>query len=109
MKVIRSQFLPLKGFTAINLFGFVFARRDCLPLTERILNHEAIHSRQIKELLFVGFYILYVLEWLIRLLYFRDSKKAYKAISFEKEAFENDANTNYLNNRKQFAFLSYIK
>ena len=109
MKVIRSSFIPVKGFTAINLFGIVFALRDCLPLTERILNHEAIHSRQINELLFVGFYTLYVLEWLVRLLYFRDSKKAYKAISFEKEAFENDSNTNYLNTRKQFAFLNYIK
>ena len=109
MKVIRSTYIPFKGFSAINLFGVVVARKECLPLSGRILNHESIHSQQIKELLFVGFYIWYVFEWLVRLLYARNFKRAYNAISFEKEAFDNDANTNYLNCRKQFAFLNYIK
>ncbi len=109
MKVIGSSFLPVKGFSAINLFGIVVARKDCLPLSRRILHHEAIHSQQIKELLFVGFYLLYVLEWFVRLLYTRNLKKAYNAISFEKEAFRNEANANYLSSRKHFAFLNYIK
>lgn len=109
MKVIASKFLPLKGFSAMNLFGIVVARKECMPLTEQTLHHEAIHSLQIKELLFVGFYLLYGLEWLARLLYSRNLKKAYHAISFEKEAFGNDANKNYLNSRKHFAFLKYIK
>lgn len=109
MKVIGSTFLPFKGFTAINLFGIVFARKEFLPLSKRIMNHEAIHHQQIKDLLFVGFYVWYVLEWLIRLLYLRNSREAYKAISFEKEAYENDADINYLGSRKQFAFLNYIK
>ena len=109
MKVLSSNILPFKGFSAINLFGIVVARKDCLPLSKHILNHEAIHSRQIKELLFVGFYILYLFEWLLRLLYYRNPMKAYKAISFEKEAFENDANMEYLNCRKRFAFVNYIK
>ena len=87
----------------------MFARRECLPLSEQILCHEAIHTQQIKELLFVGFYICYVFEWLVRLLYHRDSKKAYKAISFEREAFENDADSNYLKCRKLFAFVNYMK
>ena len=109
MKVIGSSFLPFKGFTAINLFGIVFARRDCLPLSKRILNHERIHSLQIRELLFVGFYIWYIFEWLVRSLYLRNFKKAYKAISFENEAFENDGDMNYLNCRKKFSFLNYMK
>ena len=109
MKVIGSSILPLKGFSAINLCGFIFARVECLPLSRRILHHEAIHTQQIKELLFVGFYIWYVFEWIIRLLCYRNSKKAYKAISFEREAFENDANSNYLKCRKQFAFIYYLK
>ena len=94
---------------AINLFGIVVARKECLPLSNRVLYHEAIHSRQIKELLFVGFYIWYVVEWLVRLFYIRNFKKAYRAISFEKEAFYNDTNISYLNNRKSFSFLYYIK
>ena len=109
MTILGSTILPFKGFSAINLFGIVVARKECLPLSKRILNHEAIHSRQIKELLFLGFYIWYVIEWLVRMLYLKNSKKAYKAISFEREAFENDLDTNYLNNRKRFLFLNYIK
>ena len=109
MKVIASKFVPLKGFSAINLFGIVVARSECMPLSKRMLNHEAIHSQQIQELLYVGFYIWYVAEWVVRLLYFRNFKKAYRAISFEKEAFGNDADSNYLNSRKLFTFLNYIK
>ena len=109
MKIIGSTFLPFKGFRAINLFGIVFARKECLPLSERVINHETIHSHQIKELWFVGFYVWYVCEWIVRLLYYRNLNKAYKAIGFEKEAFSNDADIHYLNGRKPYAFLSYIK
>ena len=72
MIIISANFIPLKGFSAINLFGIVVARKECLPLSKLILNHEAIHSKQIKELLCVGFYIWYIVEWLIRLLYIRN-------------------------------------
>ena len=109
MMIIKSNFIPFKGFSAINLFGIVVARKECLPLSKLILNHETIHSKQIKELLYVGFYIWYIVEWLVRLLYIRNLKEAYKAISFEKEAFANQAKGNYLESRKPFYFLNYIK
>lgn len=108
MKVISSTFLPVKGFSAMNLFGVVVAREDSLPLSKRILNHEAIHSFQIKELFFIGFYVWYVIEWLFRLVYYRDFKEAYKNTCFEREAFDNDGDTNYLIQRKRFAFLPYL-
>jgi len=50
MRIIYSNYLPLKGFRAINLFGIIVARREHGDLEERVLRHEAIHSRQIKEL-----------------------------------------------------------
>ena len=87
MKITISYYIPLKGFIAINLFGLIVARKDGLPLSELILHHEAMHTKQIKELLYVGFYIWYIVEWLVRLLYIRNFRKAYNAISFEKEAF----------------------
>lgn len=101
--------MPFKGFIAINLFGIVFVRKDSWPLSERTINHETIHWHQIKELWFVGFYIWYVCEWFVRMLYYRNLNKAYKSIGFEKEAFNNDINLGYLNCRKRFAFLNYIK
>ncbi|MDD2551936.1 MAG: hypothetical protein PHQ56_04895 [Dysgonamonadaceae bacterium] len=109
MKVIVSDFLPFRGFAAINLFGIVIARKDRLPLSQRILHHEAIHTHQIKELFYIGFYGWYIVEWLFRLIYYRNSKEAYKNICFEREAFCNDVNPNYLKQRKRYAFLHYIK
>lgn len=71
--------MPVKGFSAINLCGVVFARRECKPLSQTTLNHEAIHTVQQKELLYFGFFILYIFEWIF---------KGYRGISFEKEAYE---------------------
>lgn len=101
MKIIYNNIIPFKGFSAINLFGIIFARRECKDLTPATLNHEAIHTRQMRELFYIGFYIIYVLEWLFGLVTLR--RDAYHRISFEREASENDSNLNYLKNRKLFA------
>lgn len=34
MKVIYNNIIPFRGFTAINLFGFIFARKEYKPLPE---------------------------------------------------------------------------
>ena len=106
MPVIKNKILPLgKNFYAINLFGVIFAKGECGRIT---LNHEKIHTRQMLELLIIPFYIIYVLEWLIRILQYHDPYKAYSNISFEREAYNNQFNLNYLKERKKFGFLRYI-
>ena len=87
MKVIYNRLLPLRGFTAINLFGIVFARRECRPLSEVTLRHEAIHTRQMRETGYVGFYLIYIAEWLFQLWRLRSAGLAYHAIRFEREAY----------------------
>lgn len=73
-------------------------------MTPRMINHEAIHSRQMRELLYLPFYLLYVLEWLVRLVQFRgNSFQAYKHISHEMEAYSHDADPDYLRRRRPFA------
>lgn len=105
MKVIYNKLLPVsKKYYAINLCGVVFAKGPC---DQRTLNHEAIHSAQIKELFVVGFYLWYILEWLYRSIRKRGFYRGYRAISFEREAYANDSNLNYLASRKPFAFLKY--
>ena len=99
MKIIRNPFIPFPGFAAINLFGVLFVRKEA-RVTERMLNHEKIHTAQMKELWYIPFYLLYVLEWLIRLL---DKGNAYRNISFEHEAYENEGKPMYLNYRKRWA------
>lgn len=92
----------------LNLFGTLWAR-DTSWIDTNVINHERIHNAQMKELLFIPFYILYVFEWLILLILYRNWNKAYRNISFEREAYANGHNLNYLNNRKPYSFLKYIK
>jgi hypothetical protein len=102
MRTIVNRFIPFKGFKAINLFGFVFVREG-VKMKPYSYNHEAIHSAQMRELLFVPFYIIYFVEWVYRLIKLRNLQKAYRAISFEREAYANQSNYNYLTNRYHFA------
>lgn len=101
MKIIYNRFIPFKGFSAINLFGVIFAREECRPITPYCINHEKIHSTQMKELLYVGFYLLYFIEWLYRVIF--HFKTAYRGISFEVEAYQYQYNYSYLKRRKRFA------
>lgn len=105
MPVIKNKILPIgKNFYAINLFGIIFAKGDCNAV---VLNHEKIHTRQMAELLILPFYFIYILEWLIKLIQFRDAYKAYTNISFEREAYANQSNLSYIKNRKPYSFRNF--
>jgi hypothetical protein len=106
MKTIQNKLLPPRGYSAIMLFGFLFTR-DKSKVTATTVRHESIHVRQMWELLIVGFYVWYFVEWVVRLC--AGSNDAYRAISFEREAYSNQGFPDYLENRKFFTFLKYIK
>lgn len=132
MIIIRNKFIPFPGFKALNFMGILFVRGSA-KITDRTLNHERIHSRQIIEVIalslfpltiylhfggkwFIGalfslfsYYIWYVIEWVIHLMMGKGKHEAYRSISFENEAYSNDADLNYLKKRKLFNFLDYIK
>lgn len=105
MKIIYNNIIPFKGYIAMNLFGFLFVRKDLKDkLNSIVINHEAIHLEQMKELLYIFFYIIYLLEWLYKVLFkYPFSKKAYKNISFEKEAYTYEEDFGYLRRRKHFS------
>lgn len=108
MKVIENKYLPLPGFKAMNLFGlFLFVRKGAKMSSEDI-NHEEIHSKQWQELLYIGFLLWYGIEYVIRLFEFKSFISAYKNISLEREAYDNQSNLMYLCNRKKFVFLKYL-
>lgn len=105
------------------LFGKIYRREEFCDkkLSKITQNHEGIHLCQALD--FVGdnekwrilgfciFYILYFIEWLIKLILaiFTFGKvKAYRSISFEQEAFLNERKYTYQNTRKRFAWLKYI-
>ena len=113
MKIIRNSLIPFKGFVAINLFGVVFVCKDyefrSVADYQRMLVHEEIHTKQMRELLYLPFYVWYLLEWLVRLVMYREARKAYRNISFEREAYANQHKWDYNKGRKRYAFLQYIK
>lgn len=130
MKIIYNNIIPFDGFIAINLFGILFARKQYKPLSKNTLLHESIHTLQIKETGYIFFYIWYLIEWIIRLIYYfieaiynldeiasfseiwhhlkNYLSKAYYNISFEKEAYINQYDDNYIKKRKYLMWLKYI-
>ncbi len=105
-KIFKSRLMPKRY--CMNLFGSIWAR-DTSWIDRDVINHERIHTAQMKELLFIPFYICYLIEWLIRLLQYQNWNKAYTNISFEREAYTHGHNLSYLKTRKRYSFLNYIK
>lgn len=114
-KIIYNKLIPFKGYVAINLFGIIFARKEYEAQIENnyfrkaiLLNHELIHTAQYKELLYVFYLPLYLLNYIINLFVYFSFKKAYKNICFEREAKAHESSDYYLERRQHFAWLSYI-
>jgi hypothetical protein len=74
-----------------------------------VVNHERIHLRQQLELLIVPFYIIYGLEFVFRLIAYKNWKEAYQNISFEREAYKNEKDLDYLKTRPLFGFMRYFR
>lgn len=73
-------------------------------LPEETINHELIHCAQARELMWVFFYMIYVIEFIFRMFThgFR-WKESYYDISFEREAYGHASDNSYLKTRKRFA------
>ena len=93
---------------AITIFPFIFLRQRGLKSNRILLNHESIHLFQALELLVFPFYIWYLSEFLIRFIQYRNFDKAYRNICFEREAYANQENENYLKKRRIWNFWKYI-
>lgn len=108
---VLSVFMKIGG---IALFPFVILREKYRDSKEdywrtrnlQVINHESIHFQQALELLVIPFYILYVLEWFVKLFIYRS--KAYENISFEREAYTHDGDLNYLSHRKRYNWINRI-
>lgn len=108
MKVVFNNIIPFPGFAAINLFGVMFVRNGVYrnnKIPKKTYTHESIHTAQMKEMLYIFFYIWYFLEWLVQLCL--HGKYAYYWISFEREAYGNEKDDKYLNKRKSYSWLRY--
>ena len=129
MKIIRNKFIPFKGFGAMNILGLLFVREG-VELTGTTMRHEAIHSLQQYEILAASsllalalsnllaswWYLLvvaimpialYVLAWIIELA-LPPYDSAYRDSPFEREAYDNQDDPNYLTTRTLFAWVGYF-
>ena len=91
----------------IALFPFILLRTK--SPSRFLINHERIHLRQQLEMAIIPFYVWYLIEYLIRLAQYKKHYLAYLHISFEREAYQNQGNLDYLKNRGFWAFLKYLK
>lgn len=106
--VIRNRVIPFKGYAAINLFGVIFVRLQ-VKVNPVLLNHELIHTKQMKETWYIGFYLLYLIFWFLLLFKYRfKSNAAYRHIPFEVEAYANERKMNYLCQRSSYSWLKYL-
>ena len=115
----NDKFLDRVGIlfkiAGISIFPFVVMREKYLNNSrywkerrKKTVNHETIHFQQQLECLVIPFYIIYILEYLFKAIYYFSIKKAYYNISFEKEAFANDKNFEYLKTRKRYNWIKLI-
>jgi hypothetical protein len=106
---IMTNFLEFflgKNIIGITLCPFgIYLKLEYITRVETI-NHEKIHWKQQLEMLVIFFYLWYLIEWGVRL--FTNPKNAYRSISFEREAYANDDNLEYLKKRKPFSWFKHI-
>lgn len=117
---IRNNIIPFKGFKAVNLFEIVFVRKNA-DFSDTTRRHETIHTKQMREMLYVGFYLWYVIEYVCRWVWRRWHKPdhlfygrkwmrlAYYDISLEQEAYEYQDSEEYIKKRKHFAWVKYLR
>ena len=100
-----SKVAPIE-INAITLGPLVFSRG---VLSEKTKRHETIHYQQYLELLFIGFLIIYLYDFLYTALVKGKgfTRESYLAIRFEQEAWHCDDYINYLDTRTRYAWRRY--
>lgn len=89
---------------AITLFPFIILSED---VDEFTMNHELIHFEQQKELFVVGFYALYVYDFIKGMIKYKNKDMAYYLIRFEQEAYNYESDLGYIVDREKNAWKEY--
>lgn len=129
---IVNKYIPFKGFSAMAIYPFLFIRKGAI-MDIFTYNHERIHFAQQIECLLIAipfavlgnvihlhwswgflllqYYLIYLGNYIVNRIKYRNvrhKRHAYYRIVFEREAFENEKNTHYLQERKAFCWLKYF-
>ena len=109
MFVIVAKYLIPKGYSGMALFPFILLKEQRDVSNIVMIQHEKIHLRQQIELFILPFFIWYGIEYFIRILQYKDKHAAYRNISFEREAYANESQEDFLKERRFWNFLNYMK
>ena len=107
MKIIHTEHFPFGRYTTINLFGILFTKSK--KLSPQSINHEKIHTAQMKEMVYIFYYLWYCIEYFIVRFFHKKQNSSYHDISFEEEAHCNQYDYKYLSKRKHYAWIKYLK
>ena len=118
---------------AITLGPVAFSKQREEAVKQEYRNHEATHMRQWAEVTFLcatvlwllavtigtspwwgvaaplAYYVWYGLEYLVRLCLTCDGQKAYRAVSFEQEAYDNQYDDCYNTDAGYFGWVKYMR
>ena len=108
MLLVVNKYLLRKRFVGITLWPFIIMKRAELKTDSVFINHERIHLRQQQEMVVLPFFVWYLVEYLIKLVYYRDRDIAYRNISFEREAYQQENNLDYFKKRSFWSFVKYL-
>lgn len=95
---------PIEPF-AVSFGPWVFCKEK---FPEKTLRHETIHYHQQLELFFVLHWVMYLAFHVKGLIKEENGEKAYRQNPFELEAYDNDDDPSYLENRELFAWRRYL-
>jgi len=107
--IIISKYLIPKGYSGLTIFPFVLLKHNKFKTDYVLINHEKIHLKQQLELLILPFYVIYLVEFFVRLIQYKNWHLAYRNISFEREAYSNEIDLDYIRSRKFWQFLKYLR
>ena len=107
MKIIYNKLIPFGNYTSINIFGILFTKSK--SLNKYVINHESIHTEQMKEMGYIFFYLWYVIEYCLIRLFHKKQGDVYHDVSFEEEAYNNQEDLDYTKYREMFTWINYIK
>ncbi len=108
MIILKSSFPKL--FNSRTLFLFPFA--IVIPSVAKdkvVMNHVRIHFAQCIEMLVIGFYLWYGIEFLLRYIKWGNFDTAYYAMGFEEEAYTHQQDMDYLKKRKLYSWIKYMR
>jgi hypothetical protein len=108
MFLVVANYLIPKGYRGLAVFPFVCVRSRKDVENTVFINHEKIHLCQQRELLVLPFFIWYFVEFLFRVVQYKKWDLAYRNISFEREAYANETDLDYLKKRTFWKFWKYL-